>query len=58
MTAVAVFDRAPTAADLLQARLARGWRPTASALKEGARVLGYAACVVSAEHGIRGGSAT
>lgn len=56
MTAVAVFDHAPTAAELLEARLARGWRPTASALKEGELVLGYAACVVSADHGARRGS--
>ena len=48
--AVAVFDHAPTAAELLHARLARGWRPTASGLKAGDRVLGYAACAVSAEH--------
>jgi|GEM_PF-4685715 hypothetical protein len=48
--AVAIFDHAPTAADLLQARLARGWRPTASGLKGGDRILGYAACTVTAEH--------
>jgi hypothetical protein len=35
---------------LLDARLARGWRPTASALKAGDRVLGYAACAVTIEH--------
>jgi hypothetical protein len=50
VTAVAVFDHAPTAQELLEARLARGWRPTPSALKAGERVLGYAACAVSAEH--------
>jgi hypothetical protein len=53
VTAVAVFDHAPSAAELLQARLARGWRPTASGLKGGDRVLGYAACAVSAEHRAR-----
>ncbi len=35
---------------MLDARLARGWKPTATALKTGDQVLGYAACVVSAEH--------
>ena len=50
MTAVAVFAHAPSAADLLAARLARGWRPTATALKAGDRVLGYAACAVTGEH--------
>lgn len=44
--AVAIIDHQPTAAELLEARLARGWRPTPSQLKEGERVLGYAACVV------------
>jgi hypothetical protein len=50
VTAVAVFAHAPSAADLLTARLARGWRPTASALKGGDRVLGYSACAVTGEH--------
>lgn len=44
--AVAILDHQPDAAELLEARLARGWRPTPSQLKEGERVLGYAACVV------------
>ena len=50
MTAVAVFDHRPDAAELLARRLARGWRPTPSALKDGERVLGYAACAVTGEH--------
>ncbi len=45
MTAVAVFDHKPTPAELLDPRRERGWRPTASRLKAGAQVLGYAACV-------------
>ena len=45
MTAVAVFDHKPTAHELLERRLERGWRPTPSRLKDGHRVLGYAACV-------------
>jgi hypothetical protein len=51
VTAVAVFAHAPSAAELLAARLTRGWRPTATALKGGDRVLGYAACAVTGEHG-------
>lgn len=47
MTAVAVWDHAPTDRELLDARLAAGWRPTPSALRGGDRVLGYAACVVA-----------
>jgi hypothetical protein len=45
VTAVAVFDHKPTAHELLERRLARGWHPTPSRLKDGHRVLGYAACV-------------
>jgi hypothetical protein len=48
--AVAIWDHRPTAAEILARRLATGWAPTASALKDGERVLGYAACVVSGEH--------
>ena len=48
MTAVAVWDRAPDARALLDARLERGWRPTPTAMKDGERVLGYAACAVDA----------
>jgi hypothetical protein len=50
VTAVAVFDHHPSADRLLRARLERGWRPTPSRLKEGDRVLGYAACAVGAPH--------
>ncbi|MEO7093138.1 MAG: hypothetical protein ABI175_07805 [Polyangiales bacterium] len=48
MTAVAVWDRRPTARELLDARLARGWTPTPTGLQGGARVLGYAACALPA----------
>jgi len=45
-----VWDHRPTAAELLDHRLASGWRPTPSLLKEGDVVEGYAACrVVSTE---------
>lgn len=39
---VSVWDRTPTAQELLQARLARGWQPQASALATGDRVVGNA----------------
>lgn len=45
MTAVAVWDHKPTPRELLAARVREGWRPTASGLKRGATVLGYAACI-------------
>jgi len=50
VTAVAVFRTRPDARTLLDARLARGWRPTPTSLRDGARVLGYAACVVAPAH--------
>ncbi|HEY8563432.1 MAG TPA: hypothetical protein VIL74_23840 [Pyrinomonadaceae bacterium] len=46
MTAVAVFDFRPSADELLQLRLENGWRPTASSLKDGDRILGHAACTI------------
>ncbi len=48
--AVAIWDHRPTPAELLAERVAHGWRPVATALKEGERVLGYAACLVTGEH--------
>jgi hypothetical protein len=45
VTAVVVWNRKPTPDELLNDRLARGWKPTPSGLKVGDRVLGYAACV-------------
>jgi hypothetical protein len=45
VTAVAVWDQKPTEEQLLEAWLARGWRPTPTATVEGRQVLGYAACV-------------
>jgi hypothetical protein len=45
VTAVAVFDHKPDARELLERRLERGWQPTASRLRTGERVEGYAACV-------------
>ncbi|PCC67775.1 hypothetical protein SAMN02745121_02411 [Nannocystis exedens] len=46
MTAVAVWDHAPTADELLAARVAAGWRPTPTATREGDVILGHAACLL------------
>jgi hypothetical protein len=45
VTAVAVWDHLPSAAELLDARLARGWTPTPTATRDGDKILGYAACL-------------
>ncbi|MEO8295527.1 MAG: hypothetical protein ABI613_08440 [Gemmatimonadota bacterium] len=45
MTAVAVWPERPAHQAMLNARVARGWRPTPTALKTGPAVLGYAACI-------------
>jgi hypothetical protein len=45
VTAVAVFDHKPTARELLERRLERGWHPTATSLRGGEQVLGFAACI-------------
>jgi len=37
-----VWDHRPSADELLDARVARGWMPRTSALQEGERVLGFA----------------
>ncbi len=44
--AVAIWGPRPGAEELLQARVARGWRPTATATREGDVILGYAARLV------------
>jgi hypothetical protein len=46
VTAVAVWDKYPTADELLEYRLSKGWKPTPSRLKDGDRVEGHAACVI------------
>jgi len=45
-----VWDHQPAAAELLGDRIGRGWQPTPSRLRDGERVLGYAACAVTGEH--------
>jgi hypothetical protein len=46
ITAVAVWDRIPSADELLAKRLESGWQPRPSMLKDGDRVVGHAACAV------------
>ncbi|HEX6625212.1 MAG TPA: hypothetical protein VF064_15980 [Pyrinomonadaceae bacterium] len=41
-----MWDHLPSADEILAGRLAAGWQPTPSALKDGDRVLGHAACAV------------
>jgi hypothetical protein len=43
VTAVSVWDHRPTADELLDDRLARGWCATPTATVDGPRVLGHAA---------------
>jgi hypothetical protein len=43
---VTEHDHRPTADELLQARLARGWTATATATRDGDRILGHAACAI------------
>jgi len=47
ITAVAVWDHLPSAAELLDARLQAGWNPRPSMLREGDRVVGHASCIVT-----------
>jgi hypothetical protein len=45
---VSVWDHRPTAQEILGKRLAAGWKPTPSHLKDGDVVEGHAACVFEA----------
>jgi hypothetical protein len=45
--AVAIWDHHPSARELLDRRLERGWRPTPTAMRDGEVILGFAACCVS-----------
>ncbi|MEM9490436.1 MAG: hypothetical protein AAGC55_14915 [Myxococcota bacterium] len=42
-----MWDHRPSADELLDRRLARGWTPTATAMADGDVILGHAACRVS-----------
>jgi len=46
VTAVAVWSFRPRAEEILQTRLENGWKPVPSSLKDGDRILGYAACMI------------
>jgi hypothetical protein len=41
-----VWDHAPEADELLDARLVDGWQPTPTATRDGDVVLGHAACLI------------
>lgn len=45
--AVAVWDHVPSATEILDVRMASGWMPRPSLLKDGDRVVGHAACIVT-----------
>ena len=45
--AVAIWAHAPTADELLEARLAAGWTPTATSTVDGDVILGHACKVAS-----------
>jgi hypothetical protein len=42
--AVAIFDYQPSATELLERRIERGWKPTPTATRDGDVVLGFASC--------------
>jgi len=44
VNAVSVWDHRPTAAELLDDRIARGWVATPTGTVDGPVVMGYAAC--------------
>ena len=47
ITEISVWNHEPTADELLNARIAEGWEPTPSLLKEGEVILGHAACLAA-----------
>jgi hypothetical protein len=47
ITAIGIWNHAPTADELLSTRMNEGWRPTPSSLQDGDRILGHAACLNS-----------
>lgn len=47
MNGVSVWDHQPTADELLDARLARGWLPVPTSTVDGDVVMGHAACRVT-----------
>ena len=51
MLSVSVWDHRPTADELLDDRVARGWTPTPTGTVDGPVVLGHAACRFAAPGG-------
>ncbi|HQU92925.1 MAG TPA: hypothetical protein PLK77_11545 [Pyrinomonadaceae bacterium] len=49
MTAVAVWDKHPTADELLERRVTNGWKPTPSNRKDGDVVEGHAVCLINGQ---------
>jgi len=46
VTAVVVWDKHPSADELLSFRLSIGWKPMTSRLAEGDKIVGHAGCVL------------
>jgi len=44
---VSVWDYRPSPEEILQMRVASGWKPTPTSTVDGAKVLGHAACLVT-----------
>jgi hypothetical protein len=44
VNAISVWDHQPTADELLDDRIAAGWRPTPTGTVDGPVILGHAAC--------------
>jgi len=51
VNSVSVWDHAPTADEMLDARLAAGWTPVPTATVDGEVILGHAACRVKSTVG-------
>jgi hypothetical protein len=49
IAAEGLADVETTVSEILEVRLASGWLPRESALKDGDRVVGHAACVVTSK---------
>ncbi|HQR33690.1 MAG TPA: hypothetical protein PLK30_13210 [Blastocatellia bacterium] len=41
-----MWDHRPSAEELLTVRIAEGWQPTVSPLRDGDQVLGHAVCLL------------
>jgi hypothetical protein len=50
VVAVATWNHKPTADELLQRRLGRGWKPRTTSTTSGDVILGHAACLFTPDH--------